>query len=146
MRIVKKGICILITFSSFAAIYIIFVLYIGEASVKKLDMKWIFQSSSEIHFQHTLPSVVEKPYLNPLSSRQRDIIRKQLRVNLNRASVDELVDLPGIGPVLATRIIAKREQIGAFRHRGDLLETNGIGVKKLERLRDYITFGDIEGE
>ena len=60
-------------------------------------------------------------------------------LNLNRATVEELVELPGIGPVLAERIVAFREEHGPFRSVEDLLQVPGIGEATLEALRPYIT-------
>src|SRR5436190_200468 len=48
------------------------------------------------------------------------------KVNVNTATVDQLVALPGIGPVLAQRIITYREQHGPFRSVRDLLNVPGI--------------------
>jgi competence ComEA-like helix-hairpin-helix protein len=63
------------------------------------------------------------------------------RVDLARAGVAELDALPGIGPVLAARIVAHRERQGAFRAVEDLLAVPGIGPRLLERLRPLLTVG-----
>ena len=60
------------------------------------------------------------------------------RVNINTAGVDELSELPGIGEVLAGRIIEYREEYGAFTHISDLLDVNGIGFKTYENISPYI--------
>lgn len=60
------------------------------------------------------------------------------RVNVNTASEELLVTLPGIGPVLARRIIAYREEHGHFATLEDLLQVSGIGEKKLAALEDLI--------
>lgn len=59
-------------------------------------------------------------------------------VALNRADAKELESLPGVGPVLAERIVAHREQIGGFQRIEDLLLVPGIGESKLEALRDLV--------
>lgn len=60
------------------------------------------------------------------------------RVNVNIASEELLVTLPGIGPVLAQRIIAYREEYGHFTAVEDLLQVSGIGEKKLAALEDLV--------
>ena len=66
------------------------------------------------------------------------------RVNINTAGAAELAALPGIGEVLAERIVRWRESHGAFEDPEDLLQVSGIGEKKLEALRDWIAL-DEEG-
>ncbi len=57
-------------------------------------------------------------------------------VHLNTATVDELDELPGIGPVTAQKIIDYREQHGAFSSVDDLDAIPGIGPARLEQLRE----------
>ena len=60
------------------------------------------------------------------------------RLKLNSATAPELEQLPGVGPVLAQKIIDYREQYGPFQRIEDLLQVDGIGPAKLEGLRDLI--------
>ncbi|MEZ0348015.1 MAG: ComEA family DNA-binding protein [Thermus sp.] len=55
-------------------------------------------------------------------------------VSLNRASLEELESLPGVGPVLARRIVEGRP----YGRVEDLLRVKGIGPATLERLRPYV--------
>ncbi len=59
-------------------------------------------------------------------------------VRINAASVGELEQLPGVGPVLAGRIATYRDEHGAFAAVEDLLDVPGIGEGKLETLRDAV--------
>lgn len=59
-------------------------------------------------------------------------------VSLNRADASTLETLPGVGPVLAERIVAFREQNGPFQQVEDLLQVPGIGEAKLASLRDLV--------
>ncbi|HHX77323.1 MAG TPA: ComEA family DNA-binding protein [Firmicutes bacterium] len=60
-------------------------------------------------------------------------------VNLNTASQEVLEKLPGIGPVRAARIIAYREQKGWFKSVDELADVPGIGPKTLATLRNLVT-------
>lgn len=60
-------------------------------------------------------------------------------VHLNSASLAELQTLPGIGEVLARRILAYRETNGPFRTASDVRNVRGIGEKTYERLKPYLT-------
>lgn len=63
------------------------------------------------------------------------------RIDINRASAEELQEIPGIGPVLSEAIIAWREENGSFRTEEDLLQVSGIGEKTLEGIRSSIVIG-----
>jgi len=62
----------------------------------------------------------------------------QSMVNLNTAGVEELQVLPGVGEVTAERILAYREENGAFTKIADLTEVRGIGAKTLEKIRPMV--------
>lgn len=61
------------------------------------------------------------------------------KVNINTAAKDELDGLPGIGPVLAERIIKYRKAHGPFKDIAELKNVSGIGEIKFNRLKDKIT-------
>ena len=63
------------------------------------------------------------------------------KVDLAMADATQLDALPGIGPVLAARIVAERERAGGFRQPEDLLSVPGIGPRLLERVRPFLTVG-----
>lgn len=59
-------------------------------------------------------------------------------ININRAGVKELDKLPGIGPVLAARIVEYRNSNGPFMSVDDLKKVNGIGGSTLEKFKEKI--------
>ncbi|NUR73666.1 MAG: ComEA family DNA-binding protein [Hamadaea sp.] len=61
------------------------------------------------------------------------------KVNLNTATAAQLDALPGVGPVLAERIVAYRERKGGFRNVGELRQVEGIGDAKFEQIKDLVT-------
>ena len=60
------------------------------------------------------------------------------KVNLNRASAAEIAALPGVGEVLAGRIVEYRRQWGDFASLQELLNVQGIGEGRLQVLQEYI--------
>jgi competence protein ComEA len=62
----------------------------------------------------------------------------QFQVDVNKAEVPELIQLPGIGNTLAERIVESREKDGPFADLDDLRRVKGIGEKTMEHLRPYL--------
>ena len=69
----------------------------------------------------------------------------QFQIDINSAEWNELIQLPGIGPTYATRILESRANEGPFATPEDLLRVHGIGPKRLEQMRPYLaSMGDEE--
>jgi competence ComEA-like helix-hairpin-helix protein len=62
-------------------------------------------------------------------------------VNLNTATAEELQQVPGIGPATAEKILQARKSYGKFKSVSDLEAIRGIGPKRLEKMRKYLTVG-----
>lgn len=73
--------------------------------------------------------------LTPLSPHQRNQMRRHLKINLNRADTRQLRRLPGLGPVLARRVVRTRRRRGPFPALKALERVPGIGSATVERLR-----------
>jgi competence protein ComEA len=60
-------------------------------------------------------------------------------VSINDAGLESLQRIPGVGPVLARRIVEYRQTVGRFNRADDLLAVRGIGPRMLQRMKPYIT-------
>jgi competence protein ComEA len=62
-------------------------------------------------------------------------------ININTATSEQLQEVPGIGPATAEKILQMRKSYGAFKSVDDLLSIKGIGKKRLDKMRKYLTVG-----
>ena len=89
----------------------------------------------EISIQSTSPLAASEAAFNPSRMPKRPTAGK---LDLNRATEHDFEALPGIGPVLAERIVEYRRVRGAFRDIEQLRFVKGIGKKKLDRIRSFV--------
>lgn len=88
------------------------------------------------------PAAVPSPPDSERSEASGPPARELARViSLNRASAAELDELPGIGPVLARRIVEHRDRHGPFRSPEELRAVRGVGPALLARLRGRVVAG-----
>ena len=73
--------------------------------------------------------------------RRNPVPELEVKLDLNRASAEELTALPGIGPVKAAAIVRWREEHGRFRSVDQITEVPGIGPATLSRLRPLVVAG-----
>jgi comEA protein len=62
-------------------------------------------------------------------------------ININTANSEELQQVPGIGPATAEKILQMRKSYGPFKSVDDLLAIKGLGRKRLDKMRKYLTVG-----
>ena len=62
-------------------------------------------------------------------------------INFNTATSEELQLVPGIGPATADKILKMRKSYGPFKSVDDLRAIRGLGPKRLEKMRKYLTVG-----
>lgn len=82
-------------------------------------------------------TVEELSTINPNPTAQSG----QIRININTAGASQLNNIPGIGPVLAQRIVDYRQQNGYFSSTEDIQNVSGIGPKTYENMASHITVG-----
>ncbi len=66
------------------------------------------------------------------------LIKEAKKVNINQATIEQLVSLPGIGPSLAERIFSFRGSQGPFKSIDDITKVTGIGPKKFEAIKEFL--------
>ncbi len=69
---------------------------------------------------------------------KQNIILANKSINLNKAGIEELSRLPGIGEKTAEKILTLRSTLGRFKKLEELLEVKGIGNKKFNNIKKYI--------
>ena len=74
----------------------------------------------------------------PVRCVDAEVLREAELVNLNSATVEELMRLPGVGEVLAGRIVGYREEHGAFASVEELTKVPGIGEGRLNAMRELV--------
>ena len=89
------------------------------------------------------PSTEKNPQRRSGTSKKN--LSPNLKIDINHASATELQQLPSVGPVLSQRIIEAREKT-PFRTVDELRRVNGIGPKTLEKIRPFVTVGDVAND
>ena len=84
------------------------------------------------------------PVETEVQAAQEEILPDLSPLDLNTATAEELAALPGIGPELAGRIVAYREEHGGFGSTREIMEVSGIGEGKFAALEGRITVEDAE--
>ena len=86
--------------------------------------------------QQLRPNAIESAY--DASDQHYITIDGQIYLDLNRADMHDLTQLPGIGTKLAQRILDHRDAHGAFATIDGLMTVDGIGEGKMDAIRPYI--------
>ena len=76
------------------------------------------------------------PEADPSSIRQKYLLGK--RVDINKASLREISELPGISDKIAAAVVAERDRLGGFRSPEDLLAVTGIKEKRLQKILPFL--------
>ena len=90
-------------------------------SIEEKDVEYITENNGENIIQDTKVSSASKV------------------ININKADKEDLEKIPGVGPSMAEKIVNYREENGYFNSIEDLKNISGIGEKKFESMREYIS-------
>jgi len=97
-----------------------------------------------IRFVYFKDNFVQQPTIDSVVNNQDGVLSGdnllQSMVNINKASRQRLEDIPGVGKVIAQRIIDYRKIHGPFNSWEDLIKVNGIGLKKIRIIQTHISF------
>ena len=78
----------------------------------------------------------ESPRSGPLTIRQKYLLGK--RVDINKAPLEEISELPGISDKIAAAVVEERDRLGRFRSPEDLLGVRGIKEKRLQKILPFL--------
>jgi len=78
----------------------------------------------------------EIPRSGPLTIRQKYLLGK--RVDINKASLSEISELPGLSDGIAAAVVEERDRLGRFRSPADLLGVKGIKGKRLRKILPFL--------
>jgi competence protein ComEA len=108
------------------------------ADIKRINLAAEVQDHEQVQIPRIATPTAQSP---PTSTPGPSAQPSPAQININTADSIALQQLPGIGPVLAQRIVDLRETQGPFSSVDQLINVKGIGDTTLERLRPLITVG-----
>ena len=106
-----------------------------EADSKSLNLAQKVSDEALVY----VPTKGEEAASQQVASGTTPSTSKEKKVNLNRASLEELKQVKGLGGKRAQDIIDHRETNGKFKSVDELKKVSGIGAKTIEKLKDYVT-------
>ena len=106
-----------------------------EADSKSLNLAQKISDEALVY----VPTKGEEAASQQAASGTTPSTSKEKKVNLNKASLDELKQVKGLGGKRAQDIIDHREANGKFKSVDELKKVSGIGAKTIEKLKDYVT-------
>lgn len=111
-----------------------------NADLDKVNLAYELEDGQKIR----IPSIFEEKTAYIYNDSGENVIENDestgssLKINLNKATSEELQTINGVGPSLAEKIITYRNENGKFKSIEDLKNVSGIGDKKYESIKEYV--------
>lgn len=105
---------------------------------------------SPVYIYQTLPEKQSEPIPEEEEEAAEEIVEQTepekalFPMNINTATAEELVELPGIGPALAQRVVDYRTANGEFKAVEELVKVNGIGDSRMKELLPLVTVEEVQ--
>lgn len=109
-----------------------------EANLNDVNLAYEVSDGEKIYIPNLLDATGTEN-IEEMSTENSSTSNSNKKVNINKATVTELTNIPGIGESTAEKIIAYREENGKFKSVEDIKKVSGIGTSKYEKLKDYIS-------
>jgi len=110
-----------------------------QGKLDRLDLaKFSGKTGYNYSYRASSLPAMSRPESTLVSSVPADSSGVSEKISLNNAGLFDFESLPGIGPVIAGRIVAYRDSVGRFSSVEDLLKVKGIGPAKLAAIRDRV--------
>lgn len=116
----------------------------SNANLQDVNLAFILDDAMKIYIPNKNDITEEKPIISSDSSSSVALSSgndssNSSKININKATLSDLEKIPGVGPSIAQKIITYREENGKFSSIDDLKNVSGIGSKKFETIKDYIS-------
>lgn len=111
-----------------------------NADLSKVNLAYVLEDAQKVY----IPSLYEEieEYVDESAGEsvvEKDVGSKGGKINLNKATVEELQTISGVGESTANKIISYRNTNGKFKSIEELKNVSGIGDKKFEDIKEFVT-------
>lgn len=113
-----------------------------EADLSQVNLAYVLQDGQKIYIPNKnekISAYISENMGENVEENNTTTKKEGTKVNINTAGLEELDQLPGIGPAIAQRIIDYRKEHGEFKKVEDVQEVKGIGDAKYSEIKDSIT-------
>ena len=101
----------------------------SEADYTNINLASVLEDGQKVY----IPNIKEKDEIN-----NKNEEKNNGKININKANVQELEGLPGIGNSIARSIVEYRNENGSFKSKEDIKKVTGRGDQKYEKIQKYI--------